>query len=158
VIAGLVSSPDAAAGRWPALLEVLRRAADPALLAAPLGRHPVDGDRIYLVLAEYDTRPADAFQAETHREYCDVQVVLRGEERIGWAPLTEAWAPAGAYDPARDLQLHAPADGLTWLVARPGRFFLLGPADVHQPGVVAGAPGRVRKLVGKVHRNLLERP
>jgi len=157
MMAGLLESPDAAARRWPALLEVLRRAADPALLEAPLGRHPVDGDQLYLVLAEYDTRPVEAGKPETHRAYCDVQVVLRGEERIGWAPLTAAWSPSGGYDPASDLQLHLPAGGLTWLAARPGCFFFFGPGDVHQPGVIAAGPARVRKLVGKIHRSLIER-
>jgi YhcH/YjgK/YiaL family protein len=155
LIAGLLESPDAAVRQWPAVLEVLRRAADPALLQAPLGRHVLDGDLLYLSLAEYDTQSPDAGRPETHREYCDVQVLLRGEERIGWAPLSAAWPPLAAYDPTRDLQLHVPGEGLSWLVATPGRFFFLAPSDVHHPGVGARAPGRVRKLVGKVHRSLI---
>jgi biofilm protein TabA len=156
VIAGSLEALDPAIRRWPAVLEILRRAADPALLRAPLGRHAIDGDRHYLVLNEYDTRPAAEGLPETHRQLCDVQVVLRGEERIGWAPLSAAWAPRGAYDPAADLQLHEPREGLSWLRAAPGQFLLLLPTDVHQPGVALAAPARVRKLVGKVHRSLLE--
>ncbi len=156
MIAGTLQDPGPAS-RWPAMLEVLRRASDPALLSAALGRHAIDGERLYFVLAEYDTRAAEAGQPETHREFHDVQIVLRGEERIGWAPLSATWAPSGAYDPVRDLQLHQPGGGLSWLVAVPGRFLLLGPGDVHQPGVAAGAPAPVRKLVGKIHRTLLGR-
>jgi biofilm protein TabA len=141
---------------WPAVQDILRRAADPALLQAPLGRHAIDGDRLFFVLNEYDTKPAAEGLPETHRQLCDVQVVLRGEERIGWAPLSAAWIPRGAYDPAGDLQLHEPGEGLSWLWATPGRFLLLAPTDVHQPGVAVGAPCRVRKLVGKVHRSLLD--
>jgi YhcH/YjgK/YiaL family protein len=155
VIASLLNEEDPLVLRWSAVREVLRRAADPELCQAPLGRHAMDGDRVYFTLSEYDTKEPSASLPETHRNYCDVQVVLSGEEWIGWAPLNELVVPRGAYDPEKDLQLHAPSDGLTWLVAKPGRFFLFAPSDVHQPGILAGAPAKVRKMVGKVHRTLL---
>ena len=137
------------------MLEILRRAADPSLLQAPLGRFGVDGDRLYFLLAEYDTQPPSGSFPETHREYCDVQIVLRGEERIGWAPLSAAWAPSSPYEPGRDIQHYVAGSELSWLVARPGLFFFFEPNDVHQPGLVAGTPVRVRKMVGKVHRTLV---
>jgi biofilm protein TabA len=155
VLAGSIAALSQTLARPQAVLEVLRRAADPGLLSAPLGRHAIDGDRLYLVLAEYETRAAELGAPETHRDHCDVQVVLAGEERIGWAPLGSACHPRGAYDAGKDLQLYEPVPGMSWLVAVPGSFFFLDPSDVHQPGVAVGAPGRVRKLVGKVHRSLL---
>ncbi len=155
MLAGSIAALSQALARPQAVLEVLRRAADPGLLSAPLGRHAIDGDRLYLVLAEYETRPAALGAPETHRDHCDVQVVLAGEERIGWAPLGPACLARGGYDAEKDLQLYQPVPGMSWLIAGPGSFFFLNPSDVHQPGVAVAAPRRVRKLVGKVHRSLV---
>lgn len=154
MIAGSLDGPLTPVAAWPAALEILRRAGDRALLEAVPGRYPV-GDRLYYTLSDYDTKLVSASRPESHREYCDLQVVLAGEERIGWAPLSAAWRPAGAYDPARDLQFHEPAEGLSWLHAVPGRWFLFAPWDVHQPCLQVAGPVRVRKLVGKIHRSLL---
>ena len=156
MIAGLLEGSTLALRRSPAVLEILRVAADPALLAAPLGRHAIAGERLFYVLSEYETHPPAGSLPETHAEFCDVQLVLSGEERIGWAPLSAAFVPRGEGDPAQDVRFYAPAEGMSWLVASPGRFFLFDPADVHQPGVAVDAPRRVRKLVGKVHRSLLD--
>jgi biofilm protein TabA len=155
MLAGSIALLPRALARPQAVLEVLRRAADPGLLAAPLGRHDIDGDRLYLVLAEYETRAAELGAPEAHRDHCDVQVVLAGEERLGWAPLGPACRARGPYDAGKDLQLYEPVEGMSWLVATPGTFFFLDPLDVHQPAVALAAPRRVRKLVGKVHRSLL---
>lgn len=157
MIAGSLDGPLDPVSGWPAVLEILRRAGDPSLLDAAPGRYAVDGDRLYFTISDYDTQLATATRPETHLEYSDVQVVLLGEERVGWAPLTEAWRPSGAYDAGRDLLFHEPAGGLSWLHATPGRWFLFAPWDVHQPCIAVDTPVRVRKLVGKVHRALLGR-
>ena len=154
MIAGAFDDP--AVRRWPSVLEILRCASDPKILSESLGRHALDGDRVYFLLSEYETHAAAKTSPETHRVYCDVQVILSGEERIGWAPLSEAFSPRGPYDEGKDLQLHDGGEPLTFLVARPGRFFLFAPADAHQAGVVVAGPAPVRKMVGKVRRTLLD--
>jgi len=156
MLAGSIATFSQAPGRPRAILEILRRAADPALLGAPLGRHAIEGDRLYLVLSEYLTQAAERSWPESHREHCDLQVVLAGEERIGWAPLGPGCLTGGAYDAEADLQLYQAVESMSWLAAVPGAFFLFEPTDVHQPGVATAAPGRVRKLVGKIHRSLLD--
>ena len=155
MLAGSIATFLQAPARPQAVQEILRRAADPALLGAPLGRQAIDGDRLYLVLSEYVTQAAERSWPESHREHCDVQVVLAGEERIGWTPLGAGCLPRGAYDAEKDLQLYQAVGALSWMTAIPGTFFLFEPSDVHQPGIAGATSGRVRKLVGKIHRSLL---
>jgi biofilm protein TabA len=155
VIAGTLDGPLTPVAAWPAVLELLRRAGDRSLLDAPPGRYDLDGERLFFTLSDYDTRPVTASLPESHREDVDVQVVLRGEERMGWAPLSAAWRPRGAYDARRDLLFHEGGEGLSWLHAIPGRWFLFAPGDLHQPCIEVAGPAPVRKLVGKVHRSLL---
>jgi len=118
VIVSSFEHPGVGIARCPAVLEALRLPADPSLLEAPLGRHSLDGDRLDLVLAEYDTQSPSCSFPETHRNHCDVQIVLCGVERIGWASLSTAWAPSSSYDPARDTMLYVAEGDLSWLVAR----------------------------------------
>ncbi|HET6438442.1 MAG TPA: YhcH/YjgK/YiaL family protein [Anaeromyxobacter sp.] len=155
MLAGSIATFLQAPARPQAVQEILRRAADPALLGAPLGRQAIDGDRLCLVLSEYVTQAAERSWPESHREHCDVQVVLFGEERIGWTPLGSGCLPRGAFDADKDLQLYQAVGALSWLAAAPGTFFLFEPSDVHQPGIAATGGVRVRKLVGKIHRSLL---
>jgi biofilm protein TabA len=135
---------------------MLKRLADPAVRTAPCGRIPVDGERMFIVVNEYETSPADRLDPESHRRYCDVQTVLAGDELMGWGLLDPARPLKGDYDAARDLQFYEGLDGLSWLRARPGLFFLFTPTDVHLPGVANERPTAVRKAVGKIHRELLD--
>jgi biofilm protein TabA len=155
MLAGLISEPSCGLPYPAVLRRVLQVVADPTLLMAPLGRHTLEGDQLFFVLSDYQTKQADSLFPETHREYCDVQVVIRGREVIGWAPKTDDFIGNGEYSTGRDIQFYEKTSQLSWLSAKPGRFFLFAPGDVHLPGVAADGSESVRKAVVKIHRNLL---
>jgi YhcH/YjgK/YiaL family protein len=119
-------------------------AADPASLTA--GRHEIDGDRLFALVNDFDTKlPGQGF-LEAHRRYIDIQCVLRGEERIGYAPLEKL--TARPYDEAKDfMRLDGPAD---FLHLCPGSFAVFFPHDAHMPGIALDRPAAVRKVVVKV--------
>ena len=130
--------------RVQAALDYLRRT---NLAASPAGRQDIDGDRVFALVQDYETRPADRCAWEAHRKYLDVQHVVHGIERIGYASLASA-REREPYDPARDVAFFDPrADFVT---LSPGMIAIFGPEDVHCPGVAAGEPARVRKVVVKV--------
>lgn len=143
------SMDDAAwrAGLPAALRHMLERLADPALRQAPAGRRDLDGDA-FLMVNDYATQPAEALRAESHRRYCDVQVMLEGVEQVGWAAL--AGDPDAAYDAAGDVAYHVPGPALAWHAFTAGDVFVFAPDDIHLPGVALHRPARVRKLVGKL--------
>src|SRR5262245_2379075 len=53
----------------------------------PLGRHPIDGDRVYAEVQAYDTLEGEIPHFEAHRSYIDIQYVASGDEIIGWASI-----------------------------------------------------------------------
>jgi YhcH/YjgK/YiaL family protein len=111
------------------------------------GRHDVDGDRVFALVSDYDTRtPAETFW-EAHRQHVDVQYVHRGVERIGVGDLSAF--NVQSYDAERDLVVASGAEGQT-VEVRAGEFVILLPDDVHMPGLTAQAAARVRKVVMKV--------
>jgi biofilm protein TabA len=124
-------------------LEYLR-AAD--MSAVPIGRHALDGDRLYAIVQEYVTKPADQCVWEAHRRYIDVQYVVHGAERIGHAPLARSGERV-PYDGERDVALYDPGTQFVTLTA--GMLAIFGPDDVHSPGGAVDEPRSVRKVVIK---------
>ena len=133
--------------RVSAALNYLRRT---DLSRLPEGRHELDGDRLFAVVGRYRTKPPEEARWEAHRKYIDVQYVVEGVERIGYAPLAAEMPIREAYDPAKDLVFFDTRGDL--LEVRAGGFAVFAPQDVHAPGLAAGdppVPGEVLKVVMK---------
>ena len=131
----------------PVLGEMLDRLADPALRHATAGRYDLDDDAFFVINA-YETRPAAELRAESHRRYCDVQVMLAGREQVGCARL--ATDPDVAYDATRDVAYYAEDLALDWYPFGTGAVFIFAPDDIHLPGVTLDRPESIRKVVGKL--------
>lgn len=116
----------------------------------PLGKNKIKGDRLFALISEYTTKDEAAAGWEAHRKYIDIQFLARGTETIAYQCVSrlEVVTP---YDPAQDAvflrgrgnQLVVPSDF----------FAVFFPPDAHQPGLHAGRPQAVRKIVLKVRAN-----
>lgn len=135
----------------PGIERALRFLAAADLTALPEGRHPVEGDRIYALVQEYEPRPPEAAAWEAHRRYADVQYVVSGEERLGRAEVERL--AAGDYDEAKDLLLLTGQGDFFTL--RAGCFAIFLPHDAHAPGLATDRLSRVRKVVVKVAMDLV---
>jgi biofilm protein TabA len=111
------------------------------------GRHSVEGDRVFALVSDYETKSPEEGFWEAHRQHVDVQYVHSGRERIGYADL--ASFDTEPYDAARDLVIARGAGG-QFVEMAPGDFVILFPHDAHMPGLTAQAPSSVRKVVVKV--------
>jgi len=131
-------------GRIAAALELIRGT---DFTTIPVGRHEVEGAALYYLVQSYTTKPRGPASWECHRKYLDVQYVVSGREQIGWAPLG-ALQVTRPYDAGTDAELLT-GDG-DFLTAGPGTFVLLWPEDAHMPGLCAGPPSPVLKVVVKV--------
>ena len=116
-----------------------------------LGRYDIDGDNCYYMIQEYDAKsPFDA-QFESHREYIDIQVVLRGEEIIRFES-TDKLALAKEYSP--DYELFAMNKDYDSVRLRCGELVVIYPNEAHAPGIRAeGTDGKVVKMVVKIRNN-----
>ena len=110
------------------------------------GRHELDGKRLFALVSDYTPKPPAEGRWEAHRRYLDLQYVVSGVERMGVALIDRL--TAGDYDADRDLLwLSGTGDFLTFGA---GQFMILWPGDAHMPGIDAGVPGPVRKVVVKI--------
>jgi biofilm protein TabA len=116
----------------------------------PDGRVEIDGTTVYALVQSYTGKPVDAPRYEAHRAYIDVQVVVMGQERFGWAPL-EAMAPTDEYNPEKDV-IHGtvPTPGSVLIPLQAGQLMVLYPSDAHAPGLSAADDSPVKKIVLKV--------
>jgi biofilm protein TabA len=114
------------------------------------GKYPVDGDNVFAIVNEYTTKPLSECDPESHRDYADIQIVITGAERFGYAPLTDQ--PASIpYDPEKDVAFYfLSEEDLNYLTLPAGQFIIFFPSDIHQPEVFVRQPALVKKVVMKV--------
>ena len=127
----------------PTAFEFLRSA---NLSQMPLGKHEIDGDRLFAILARENGRGIERARLEAHRTYIDVQYDIAGGEIIGFRPTEECADIAEPYDSKRDICFFADKPH-TWLSIPPGAFAIFFPEDAHAP--LAGE-GEIVKAIVKI--------
>ena len=104
-------------------------------------------DGLYFRIVTYRTHERSEVKPETHRDYIDIQYILSGTERVGYAPISDVKAPTESY-PEKDLYIY-PFENMDEIPLRERFFMILFPHDVHAPGVHNGEEKTVRKVIIK---------
>lgn len=112
-----------------------------------VGRHEIDGDRLFVLVQSYDSK-VENNTPEAHKKYIDIQYLVSGQEWMGVAPL-EAMTEEVEARPEGDIWFyHGPVSNIL-LSGR--RFVALWPGDAHAPCIaVDGVPMPCVKCVVKV--------
>ena len=129
------------------IASALRYLRETDLLALKPGKYEIRGKDLIAIVEEYPSKPLEKCFWEAHRKYIDVQHVVSGAERMGYANLA-ALIVRRPYDADKDLLV---LDGQgDFFTVRTGMFTVFTPQDAHMPCLVAGEPAQVRKVVVKV--------
>jgi YhcH/YjgK/YiaL family protein len=112
-----------------------------------VGKYPIDGDDVFALVQTYESRPRQEGKWEAHRKFIDVQFVAQGKEQLGWANLNRLKVSEPYSDENDVLFLEGEGDFVT---AEAGTFVIFAPQDAHMPGIAAGNPQKVKKVVVKV--------
>jgi biofilm protein TabA len=123
--------------------------AEPELARKPDGRYSIDGDDAYYIIQHYTTKPVDLRRFESHKKYIDIQVLLAGEEMLGYTP-TAGLEVVVPYDETKDIMFYHAQKVVTWMRLEPGIFCLLFPDDAHLPCCQVTGPAPVHKIVFKI--------
>ncbi|MCW3804681.1 YhcH/YjgK/YiaL family protein [Plebeiibacterium marinum] len=111
------------------------------------GRYNIDGDEVFALVQEYNTKNIEDAKPETHERYIDIQYVEKGSEYMGYAPL-EDQEISEAYDPEKDLSFYKAQTSL--IRVDEGMFAIFFPTDIHAPGIMIEESKPVKKVVIKV--------
>lgn len=117
------------------------------------GRHEIEEGKIYANIQEYDTKPLDECKYEAHRQYVDIQFMIRGEEKMGTGNV-DVFDEITQYDEEKDvifLDLKSgKEDQVRMLHVREREFAVFYPQDAHMPCIEVDSPNSVRKVIVKI--------
>jgi len=122
---------------------------DESLINKEDGRYDIDGDNIYYMVQRYQTMPVAEGKLEAHKNYIDVQYVVKGQELMGYAPLNNLKIET-PYDSEKDFILYEPSDEFSTVKLTEGMFCVLYPQDTHMPCRAIAEPIDVHKIVIKI--------
>jgi len=111
----------------------------------PVGRY--DRGNFYILVQEGETYPLEQGLYEAHRKYIDVQIVLKGEETVGWQGLS-GLKECEPYSEEKDI-VFFDGEGIPIRI-KEGMFYLAGLQDAHKPCRYIGKQGSYRKIVLKI--------
>lgn len=111
------------------------------------GKYKVEGDSIFAIVNEYQTKAAEACEIESHKRYLDIQYMVSGTELFGWLALKDQ-VPVKEYNEQDDFVLYN--ETFSYIKLNEGSFIIFYPTDIHQPEVQDEVPSLVKKVVMKV--------
>lgn len=112
----------------------------------PPGRIEIAGDDAYINVAELKGKDKNSAKLETHNQYIDVQILLKGEESFGWKSRGSLVHETGAYSEKDDIGFYEDESNLYFTLSV-GEFVVFFPEDGHAPGI---GQGDIKKLIAKV--------
>ena len=110
------------------------------------GKIVLDGDDLYVSIAEPVGKSKDAAKMETHNKYIDIQMPLTTTETMGWKATKELKKITQPYNEEKDITFFADTP-TTYIQVQPGEFAIFFPEDGHAPGI---AEGNFKKVIVKV--------
>jgi len=102
-----------------------------------------DGNRFFL--AVQSTKAPDL--AEAHRNYLDIQYIVKGQEVVGYAPL-ETCQLEGEFNEAKDVGKYS--GDFAYITIGEGMCYVAFPEDAHMPGRHLDVPNDFVKVVVKL--------
>ena len=138
-----------------ALQKTLAHLAKAETKALPVGRYEIDGDDIFFMVSEYETKAPSELKAETHSEYIDIQFLASGAERIGWAQREEGYPYKYLYEKGHDAIFYASVPNESFILLQADCYAILTENDIHRPCCQVGAAAPVKKIVAKVRKTLV---
>lgn len=114
------------------------------------GKYEIDGDKVFAIVAEYQTKDDDEGKPESHKKYIDVQYAAKGSELIGYAPLGNQEI-TDQYNENKDIIFYKTK--CSFIKLDEGMFAIFFPDDVHLPGIKLSEKSFVKKVVVKVKVN-----
>ena len=111
-----------------------------------VGRHDIEGDNVFALVQEYETKSEEDLQMESHFKHIDLQYIISGSELMGLA--TKTTQKAVKIDIENDYALYE--DAFTVTVFEQGMFGIFFPDDLHLPCIHVDEPEKVKKVVVKI--------
>jgi len=111
------------------------------------GRYEIDGNNVFALVSEYDSKKPEDCRLEAHRIYADIQYIVSGSEAIGFVTLNNQTV-ISEYNADKDIVFFS--GEAAPIILEAGLFAVFFPQDVHRPCMQINGPEKVKKVVIKV--------
>lgn len=119
----------------------------------PVGQYEIDGEDVYAMIQIQQTAAPEQKNAETHYQYIDIQYLINGEERQGYAPLIDGCETE--CHPGRDVIYYPNVPEEHFITLKPGDFTIYFTNDIHRPNCAVDKSMEIKKVVLKIRESVL---
>ena len=116
------------------------------LIEMPLGKYEIEGEDIFAIVMEYETKEKSECKFEGHHKYIDLQYIISGTEYVSLKTLTDQTPVESSTEKDYDFY-NIDSEMLKF---EPGRFMIFFPDDLHQPGIQLDKVSIIKKVVVKI--------
>ncbi len=92
-------------------------------------------------------KPWEGAPMEAHRQFLDIQYMVKGSEVMGWAPIADS-TPREEFNVEKDVGIFL--GETTPVKINEGYCYVVFPEDGHAPGLYTDEPGELTKIVVKI--------
>ncbi|MGF6905526.1 YhcH/YjgK/YiaL family protein [Fusobacterium sp. PH5-44] len=105
------------------------------LLALTEGKHEIIGSDIYVSRSSYVGKPLSECKAENHKIYLDLQIMIKGTEKFGYADISnKTLKVTDLYNPEKDVEKYTCEDETVYVMTD-SSFAIVYPEDIHRPQI-----------------------
>lgn len=116
-----------------------------------LGKYEIDGENVFASVQEYVTKIEEDKKYESHEKYIDIQVIIEGQEIMGYAKVDELVVCEDRRPDSDVIFYNSTLKGSN-IKFYPGDYAIFFTEDGHRPGCALGECSKVKKVVVKVLR------
>lgn len=113
------------------------------------GKYEIDSDKVFASVQTYVTKDEKDKKFESHKNYIDIQYIVKGKEFMGWTPLDKL-SIKGAYSKEKDIAFYDDCQFYSKINVEDKSYCIFFPTDAHKPGCTFDKPTEIKKVVVKV--------
>jgi len=120
------------------------------LIDLNLGKHEILNSDVFVIRETYISKSAPECYFEGHLKYLDIQLVLKGCEKIGYHPKSHSiYEVKQPYQEVKDVETYDIKD-YTEIMLSEGMFAIMFPEDLHMPKLMHHTKQTIEKVVFKI--------
>ena len=113
------------------------------------GSYVIDSKNVIATVSEVTPKDKDSTHWEAHRNFNDLQYVIKGKAKMGIASISDQGVKVTVpYTPADNETFSV--EGGKYYDAEPGTFFIFSPQEIHRPAFKIDGYDTIKKIVIKV--------
>jgi YhcH/YjgK/YiaL family protein len=132
----------------PAFARAFEYISNTDLAAIEPGKYEINGDNLKATVFDKKgmTEEESTSKFECHNKFIDIQLCIRGEEKMGWKPREACKTEKAPYNEEKDVLFYTDSPDM-FFELHPGQFTIFFPNDVHAPMI---GDSEIKKMVIKV--------